>query len=210
MLRGSREARRAEQRQACRKARRWLQSAPIPEGRFACPAALCGLAGYRSSVGLGDWRGAAHLAAIFDTLGWLFRDLRDAPLLANALLDVPLVTHSPEKKLRIGSVDSAFLIDAVPQVVQEFEAFKQTLRGLEIGVESFDSSIWKDLSISSRRSRRARRQRFTPDTSITSSQRLRNGSPGARQSRRMSCSSCAAVMKASARPSTDCSRFTTS
>ncbi len=85
-------------------------------GSIRCPAALCGLAGYRSSVGLGGWRGAAHLAPSFDTLGWLFRDLRDAPLLANALLDVPIVTHSAEKKVRIGSVDPAFLHDAEPQV----------------------------------------------------------------------------------------------
>jgi Asp-tRNA(Asn)/Glu-tRNA(Gln) amidotransferase A subunit family amidase len=99
-------------------------------GSIRCPAALCGLAGYRSSVELGDWRGAAHLAPSFDTLGWLFRELRDAPLLANALLDVPVITHSIEKQIRIGSVDSTFLTDAEPQVVREFEAF--------------DSSIWKD------------------------------------------------------------------
>ncbi len=113
-------------------------------GSIRCPAALCGLAGYRSSVGLGNWRGAAHLALSFDTLGWLFRDLRDAPLLANALLDIPLVTHSPEKTIRIGSVDSTFLHDAEPQVIREFEAFAEALRGLEVGVERFDSGIWND------------------------------------------------------------------
>jgi Asp-tRNA(Asn)/Glu-tRNA(Gln) amidotransferase A subunit family amidase len=113
-------------------------------GSIRCPAALCGLAGYRSSVGLGHWRGAAHLAVSFDTLGWLFRDLRDAPLLANALLDVPLVTHPAERNTRIGCVDSAFLFDAEPHVLRQFEAFKETLRSLEISVESFDSSTWTD------------------------------------------------------------------
>ena len=113
-------------------------------GSIRCPAALCGLAGYRSSVGLGDWRGAAHLAVSFDTLGWLFRDLRDAPLLANALLDVPIVAHPLEPKLRIGSVDSLFLHDAEQQVLQACDSFKETLRSLDIVVESFDSSIWKD------------------------------------------------------------------
>jgi Asp-tRNA(Asn)/Glu-tRNA(Gln) amidotransferase A subunit family amidase len=113
-------------------------------GSIRCPAAFCGLAGYRSSVGLGDWNGAAHLAKSFDTLGWLFRDLRDTPLLANALLDVPLVTHSVERELRIGSVDSAFLYDAEAEVLEAFEAFKETLRGLEIVVESFDSGLWTD------------------------------------------------------------------
>ena len=51
-------------------------------GSIRVPAALCGLAGYRSSLGRGDWRGGAHLAESFDTMGWLFRDLEDAPFLA--------------------------------------------------------------------------------------------------------------------------------
>jgi Asp-tRNA(Asn)/Glu-tRNA(Gln) amidotransferase A subunit family amidase len=113
-------------------------------GSIRCPAAFCGLSGYRSSVGLGDWRGAAHLAKSFDTLGWLFHDLRDAPLLANALLDVPLVTHSLRRKLQIGSVAADFLYDAEAEVLRAFDAFKETLRGLEAVVENFDSSIWKD------------------------------------------------------------------
>src|SRR5450631_3753535 len=51
-------------------------------GSIRVPAALCGLAGYRASLGRGDWSGAAHLAPSFDTMGFLFRDLEDAPLLA--------------------------------------------------------------------------------------------------------------------------------
>ncbi len=57
-------------------------------GSIRVPAALCGLAGYRSSLGLGGaqaWEGGTHLAESFDTLGWLFRDLRDGPALAAAL-----------------------------------------------------------------------------------------------------------------------------
>ena len=60
-------------------------------GSIRAPAALCGLAGYRASIGLaqqlGLWRGGMPLAPSFDTLGWLFRDLRDAPLLASRFLD---------------------------------------------------------------------------------------------------------------------------
>ena len=116
-------------------------------GSIRCPAALCGLAGYRSSIGFGvgldSWRGAAHLAQSFDTLGWLFRDLRDAPFLANALLDVPLLTHCAERPIRIGVVDTAFLHDADPQVLQEFEAFQEELKDLGISVQSFDSGAWK-------------------------------------------------------------------
>ena len=54
-------------------------------GSVRVPAALCGLAGYRATLGRGDWRGGAHLAESFDTMGWLFRDLEDAPLLAVSL-----------------------------------------------------------------------------------------------------------------------------
>ena len=117
-------------------------------GSIRCPAAFCGLAGYRSSIGvgaeLGAWRGAAHLAKSFDTVGWIFSDLRDVPLLAHALLDVPFVAHSAERTPRIGAVDSAFLYDAESPVLQAFEAFKERLQRLGMSVESFDSSIWKD------------------------------------------------------------------
>jgi len=113
-------------------------------GSIRAPAALCGLAGYRSSLGLGEWCGAAHLAPSFDTLGWLFRDLRDAPLLANALLDVPLSVHSADRSIRIGAVDGAFLYDCDPLILQAFEAFKEVLHNLDIAVESFNASTWKD------------------------------------------------------------------
>src|ERR1700719_202272 len=86
-------------------------------GSIRVPAALCGLAGYRASIGLaherGLWRGGVHLADSFDTLGWLFRDLRDAPLLAAALfeLDVP---SAAETTVRIGVVAREFLADCEP------------------------------------------------------------------------------------------------
>jgi Asp-tRNA(Asn)/Glu-tRNA(Gln) amidotransferase A subunit family amidase len=51
-------------------------------GSIRVPAALCGLAGYRASIGRGDWRGGAHLAQSFDTMGCLFAHLGDAPLMA--------------------------------------------------------------------------------------------------------------------------------
>lgn len=54
-------------------------------GSIRAPAALCGLAGYRASLGVGNWRGGAHLAESFDTIGWLCRDLRDLFQLAHAL-----------------------------------------------------------------------------------------------------------------------------
>ena len=44
-------------------------------GSVRVPAALCRLAGYRASIGRGDWKGGAHLSQSFDTLGWLFADV---------------------------------------------------------------------------------------------------------------------------------------
>ncbi len=61
-------------------------------GSIRAPAALCGLVGYRTTHGRGDWRGAGHLAQSFDTMGWLFRDLEDAPMLASVF--------APENALR--------------------------------------------------------------------------------------------------------------
>ncbi len=64
-------------------------------GSVRVPAALCGLAGYRSTIGRGDWRGGAHLAESFDTMGWLFRDLEDAPLLAAPFAPAEAASISP-------------------------------------------------------------------------------------------------------------------
>ena len=58
-------------------------------GSVRVPAALCGMAGYRASHGLFPedvcWNGGAHLAVSFDTLGLLFEDLRDGPVLGQAV-----------------------------------------------------------------------------------------------------------------------------
>ena len=164
-------------------------------GSIRCPAALCGLAGYRSSVGLGDWRGAAHLAPSFDTLGWLFRDLRDAPLLANALLDVPVVhslrrTENPHRLRRSGISPRRGAAG-----VRAFEGSKRLCAVSGSVSRASMAASGKNPSRSLRRSRRARQQRSTRGISTTSSRQSRNDWPGARRSQRMSCASCAAVMR---------------
>ena len=95
-------------------------------GSIRAPAALCGLAGYRASLGLGDWRGGAHLAASFDTIGWLCRDLRDLPLLAQALFDLtpaPPVSQPP----RIALLSDSMLADCEPSVLASIAAWKERL-----------------------------------------------------------------------------------
>src|SRR5947207_13294994 len=80
-------------------------------GSIRAPAALCGLAGYRASIELAHecdlWRGGFHLSQTFDTLGWLFRDLRDAPILASALFGIA-VPPVNSKRFRIAGVNAEF------------------------------------------------------------------------------------------------------
>src|SRR5271154_7638739 len=86
-------------------------------GSIRAPAALCGLAGYRASIRLakerGLWRGSVPLSESFDTLGWLFRDLRDGPLLARALFDLEAPKFA-ETRVRIGCTAEEFIGDCEP------------------------------------------------------------------------------------------------
>ncbi|MHB1021061.1 MAG: amidase [Acidobacteriaceae bacterium] len=114
-------------------------------GSIRVPAALCGLAGYRSSLDLshrlGLWNGGKHLAQSFDTLGWLYRDLRDTPLLAKALfgLDIPATTST---HVRIGCVGPEFLHDCEPRVLEVFETWKHRLQSLGAEITTFSTEFW--------------------------------------------------------------------
>ena len=116
-------------------------------GSVRVPAALCGLAGYRASVDLaqqrGLWRGGVHLAATFDTLGWLFQDLRDAPLLAEALfgLHVPDVTQT---RFRVGCVSDEFLHDCDAQVLAGFADWKQRISDSGATMIPTDTGYWEE------------------------------------------------------------------
>ncbi len=116
-------------------------------GSIRVPAALCGLAGYRSSYGVGDWRGGAHLAHSFDTIGWLFRDLRDAALLAESVFDLP---PAPDGDLRtaeaasVGVLSGAMLEDCDPEVKHSLEVWKDRLTRQGAKVESIDPQFWSE------------------------------------------------------------------
>ena len=127
-------------------------------GSIRVPAALCGLAGYRASIGLAWdcdlWRGGVHLAQSFDTLGWIFRDLRDAPLLAEGLfgLQVPHennrrvqnVQVPPDPQVRIGAISPEFLHDCDANVLASFASCQGLLRASGADVQSFDAADWED------------------------------------------------------------------
>jgi len=99
-------------------------------GSIRVPAALCGLVGYRASHGCGNWRGAAHLAQSFDTMGWLFRDLQDGPILAS--LFAPPLTKPPRKFKRIAVIDDAFLHDCEPAIIASLYDTLRELESLEL------------------------------------------------------------------------------
>jgi aspartyl-tRNA(Asn)/glutamyl-tRNA(Gln) amidotransferase subunit A len=118
-------------------------------GSIRVPSALCGLAGYRTSHGIARgeeredrWHGGYHLAQTFDTIGLIFRDLRDAPTLANAIFDI---TPAPSQTtIRIGYAASNFLHDCEPNVLAAFEAWKQHLAQHGAKLAPTDTTFWTD------------------------------------------------------------------
>ncbi|MEO6807473.1 MAG: amidase, partial [Edaphobacter sp.] len=115
-------------------------------GSVRVPSALCGLAGYRTSHGVARgetlWAGGYHLAKTFDTIGILFRDLRDTAALAQAIFDIALVPASSAP--RIGYVGNTFLHDCEPEVLTAYEAWKQRLAQQGATLTSFDPAFWDD------------------------------------------------------------------
>jgi aspartyl-tRNA(Asn)/glutamyl-tRNA(Gln) amidotransferase subunit A len=115
-------------------------------GSIRAPAALCGLAGYRASFGIGDWSGGYHLAQSFDTIGWLFRDLRDAPLLAEALFDLPPDSPLPAA-ISIGVLSGPLLDACEPDVLHALQIWQDRLlrvSELQIRLEPFNPLFWSE------------------------------------------------------------------
>jgi Asp-tRNA(Asn)/Glu-tRNA(Gln) amidotransferase A subunit family amidase len=111
-------------------------------GSIRVPAALCGLAGYRASIGLGQWRGGAHLAQSFDTMGWLFRDLEDAPLLS-ALFSGAAAQSSPQFS-RFAVISESFLHDCEPAIVTSLRKTAEELQELGLHGSAFGADWWAD------------------------------------------------------------------
>jgi Asp-tRNA(Asn)/Glu-tRNA(Gln) amidotransferase A subunit family amidase len=109
-------------------------------GSVRAPAALCGLAGYRASLGRGDWRGGAHLSQSFDTLGWLFADVEEAPLLAAFYADhEPAHIHAYG---RFAIVGDNFLHDCEPDIIDQYRAAIRDLEDLGLHATHIDVGWW--------------------------------------------------------------------
>ncbi|MBV9888865.1 MAG: amidase [Acidobacteria bacterium] len=123
-------------------------------GSIRVPSALCGLAGYRASIELaherGLWRGGVHLSQTFDTLGWLFRDLSDGPLLASALFGLQFPAGdgksaaASSRKVRVAVVAPEFMRDAEPVVMRGVLHWTERLRDVGADFFTFDSSYWRE------------------------------------------------------------------
>jgi Asp-tRNA(Asn)/Glu-tRNA(Gln) amidotransferase A subunit family amidase len=116
-------------------------------GSLRVPAALCGLASYRASLHLpraqGLWMGCCPLAPSFDTLGWIFRDLRDAPLLAEGFLGLRPPLKS-EIQARIGCITDDFLHDCDADVLAGYEEWQGLLQKLGAKLVPFSAEFWND------------------------------------------------------------------
>jgi Asp-tRNA(Asn)/Glu-tRNA(Gln) amidotransferase A subunit family amidase len=112
-------------------------------GSVRAPAALCGLAGYRASLGVGDWRGGAHLAPSFDTIGWLCRDLRDLPLLARALFDLPAAVASAQPP-RVGVLRGELIEDCDAAVISARDLWEERIRRSGAVVEDVYPEFWRE------------------------------------------------------------------
>ncbi len=113
-------------------------------GSIRVPAALCGLAGYRASLGRGNWRGGSHLAESFDTMGWLFRDLEEAPLLGGFFRAYEAVFTPAYTRFAV--VRESFFHDCEPEVRAAYKTVVAELEALGLHATTIDVGWWSDSS----------------------------------------------------------------
>lgn len=113
-------------------------------GSIRVPAALCGLAGYRASLGRGNWRGGAHLAESFDTLGWLFADLEDAPLLGSFFAEQDRDPSALRAFTRFAIVPDSFLHDCEPEILAAYRQTTAEFESLGLRASPIEVEWWNE------------------------------------------------------------------
>jgi len=111
-------------------------------GSIRAPAALCGLAGYRATIGRGDWRGGANLAESFDTMCCIFRDVQDAPLLAGLFASEPISKRVDFKRFAVP--EGSFFHDCEPEILSNLEDTIRRLEALGLQSSRVDAAWWAD------------------------------------------------------------------
>ena len=111
-------------------------------GSVRVPAALGGLGGYRATLGRGDWRGGAHLAQSFDTMGCIFRELSDASLLAGLFASEGVTESSSPTSFAV--VPDDFLQDCEPEIVASLHGATRTLEDFGLKRSHVDVSWWAE------------------------------------------------------------------
>lgn len=116
-------------------------------GSIRVPAALCGLAGYRASIGLAWdrklWSDGVHLSQTFDTLGWIFRDLRDGPRLAEGLFGLRAADKA-SPRVKVAAVSGNFLRDCEEDILKALELCKSQLAAKGAEVAEFAADDWDE------------------------------------------------------------------
>jgi aspartyl-tRNA(Asn)/glutamyl-tRNA(Gln) amidotransferase subunit A len=111
-------------------------------GSIRVPAALCGLVGYRASIGRGEWRGGSHLAQSFDTMGCLFADLADAPFMAG--LFAPTRAATPQGFSRFAVVSADHLDDCEAEINASVEEAVHALEAMGLESTKIECDWWAD------------------------------------------------------------------
>lgn len=111
-------------------------------GSIRVPAALCGLAGYRASLSCGDWRGGSHLAQSFDTMGCLFGDPGDCPMLAGLFSDPREARPRPPSRFAV--VSASHLDDCEPEVLDGLRHSAAALEAQGLSGARIECDWWEE------------------------------------------------------------------
>ncbi len=98
-------------------------------GSIRIPSALCGIVGFKPTVGTIPTAGVAPLSPTFDTIGPLVNSVQDARLMFAALTgaEVPIAAK-PAAQMRVGIVEPDQLEPLDPFVDKEFQSAIERLR----------------------------------------------------------------------------------